>query len=335
MISHALQLEHLAFVCCCAGGRLGGACSVCASGPHSAGKCTLGAWNQLGHRPSAWQLATAWPPAISMAAGNSLALAAAWQLAMGTVLLCRCRALSCAATRLAPLPMCAAAQVAEEGWRCGAARRHHCGGARQRAVSVPCRLAWSRRWASWWVGGLTARRSAEQPLRGHQACNAACFNIVRRCASFLQSHSGGGARRPQLPAAHERHRDTHAPHGGRGAGGQRPAGDTLASDAPAPAAISCLATGLNTACLAVLCRLCSACVHRHPLLLSLLRLQGTRTTVLDTRKTVPGLRLLDKWAVLIGGAQNHRIGAVLWLAGPARCIWPVGLCTQAAFVGCE
>ncbi|KAI7843930.1 hypothetical protein COHA_002470 [Chlorella ohadii] len=36
--------------------------------------------------------------------------------------------------------------------------------------------------------------------------------------------------------------------------------------------------------------------------------QGTRTTVLDTRKTVPGLRLLDKWAVLIGGAANHRIG---------------------------
>jgi len=28
----------------------------------------------------------------------------------------------------------------------------------------------------------------------------------------------------------------------------------------------------------------------------------------DTRKTVPGLRLLDKWAVLIGGGSNHRIG---------------------------
>lgn len=34
----------------------------------------------------------------------------------------------------------------------------------------------------------------------------------------------------------------------------------------------------------------------------------TRATVLDTRKTVPGLRLLDKWAVLIGGAENHRMG---------------------------
>ena len=30
--------------------------------------------------------------------------------------------------------------------------------------------------------------------------------------------------------------------------------------------------------------------------------------VLDTRKTVPGLRALDKWAVALGGAQNHRVG---------------------------
>lgn len=30
--------------------------------------------------------------------------------------------------------------------------------------------------------------------------------------------------------------------------------------------------------------------------------------VLETRKTAPGLRLLDKWAVLIGGGTNHRIG---------------------------
>jgi len=32
------------------------------------------------------------------------------------------------------------------------------------------------------------------------------------------------------------------------------------------------------------------------------------TTLLDTRKTVPGLRLLDKWAVKIGGGENHRMG---------------------------
>ncbi len=34
---------------------------------------------------------------------------------------------------------------------------------------------------------------------------------------------------------------------------------------------------------------------------------GTRARVLDTRKTMPGLRLLDKYAVCCGGGQNHRI----------------------------
>ena len=33
-----------------------------------------------------------------------------------------------------------------------------------------------------------------------------------------------------------------------------------------------------------------------------------RTRLLDTRKTAPGLRLLDKWAVRLGGGENHRIG---------------------------
>jgi len=35
---------------------------------------------------------------------------------------------------------------------------------------------------------------------------------------------------------------------------------------------------------------------------------GTRAVVLDTRKTTPGLRLLEKYAVRMGGGQNHRIG---------------------------
>ncbi len=35
---------------------------------------------------------------------------------------------------------------------------------------------------------------------------------------------------------------------------------------------------------------------------------GTDTVILDTRKTAPGLRLLDKWAVRLGGGENHRIG---------------------------
>ena len=38
------------------------------------------------------------------------------------------------------------------------------------------------------------------------------------------------------------------------------------------------------------------------------RLKGTKTRVLDTRKTTPGLRMLEKAAVKIGGGCNHRIG---------------------------
>jgi len=37
-------------------------------------------------------------------------------------------------------------------------------------------------------------------------------------------------------------------------------------------------------------------------------LKGTNTKVLDTRKTTPGLRHLEKWAVKIGGGVNHRFG---------------------------
>jgi len=35
-------------------------------------------------------------------------------------------------------------------------------------------------------------------------------------------------------------------------------------------------------------------------------LQGTKTKVLDTRKTTPGIRAIEKWAVKIGGGVNHR-----------------------------
>jgi nicotinate-nucleotide pyrophosphorylase (carboxylating) len=39
-------------------------------------------------------------------------------------------------------------------------------------------------------------------------------------------------------------------------------------------------------------------------------IKGTRATLLDTRKTIPGLRLLEKYATRMGGAANHRMG--LW-----------------------
>ncbi len=35
-------------------------------------------------------------------------------------------------------------------------------------------------------------------------------------------------------------------------------------------------------------------------------LDGTKTQILDTRKTTPGIRALEKWAVKIGGGENHR-----------------------------
>ena len=38
------------------------------------------------------------------------------------------------------------------------------------------------------------------------------------------------------------------------------------------------------------------------------RLEGTRTQIRDTRKTTPGLRLLEKYAVRVGGGANHRFG---------------------------
>lgn len=37
-------------------------------------------------------------------------------------------------------------------------------------------------------------------------------------------------------------------------------------------------------------------------------LKGTKSKVLDTRKTTPGMRILEKMAVKIGGGENHRIG---------------------------
>ena len=38
------------------------------------------------------------------------------------------------------------------------------------------------------------------------------------------------------------------------------------------------------------------------------KLEGTKTRVLDTRKTTPGMRIMEKMAVKIGGGCNHRIG---------------------------
>ena len=47
--------------------------------------------------------------------------------------------------------------------------------------------------------------------------------------------------------------------------------------------------------------------HQSPAL-SFKQLEGLRTRVLDTRKTTPGMRVLDKMAVKLGGGENHRMG---------------------------
>jgi nicotinate-nucleotide pyrophosphorylase (carboxylating) len=63
-------------------------------------------------------------------------------------------------------------------------------------------------------------------------------------------------------------------------------------------------TGERTA-LNFLGRLCGIATLTH---LFVRQLAGTRAKIRDTRKTTPGLRLLEKYAVKMGGGTNHRIG---------------------------
>lgn len=57
--------------------------------------------------------------------------------------------------------------------------------------------------------------------------------------------------------------------------------------------------------------------------------EGAAATILDTRKTVPGLRLLDKWAVRLGGGSNHRIGLFDMVLIKDNHIAAVGSITEA------
>ena len=56
---------------------------------------------------------------------------------------------------------------------------------------------------------------------------------------------------------------------------------------------------------------------------------GTRAAILDTRKTAPGLRVLDKWAVRLGGGPNHRIGLYDMVLIKDNHIAAVGSITEA------
>jgi nicotinate-nucleotide pyrophosphorylase (carboxylating) len=57
--------------------------------------------------------------------------------------------------------------------------------------------------------------------------------------------------------------------------------------------------------------------------------RGTRASILDTRKTAPGLRALDKWAVRMGGGQNHRSGLYDMALIKDNHIAAVGTITEA------
>ena len=64
--------------------------------------------------------------------------------------------------------------------------------------------------------------------------------------------------------------------------------------------------------------------------------EGTGARILDTRKTTPGLRALEKQAVIIGGGENHRLGlfdAVLVKENHARLAGGVGAATERALAG--
>jgi len=61
--------------------------------------------------------------------------------------------------------------------------------------------------------------------------------------------------------------------------------------------------------------------------------RGTRARILDTRKTLPGLRMAQKYAVRVGGGTNHRIGlfdAVMLKENHVRAFGSVGAAIRAA-----
>jgi nicotinate-nucleotide pyrophosphorylase (carboxylating) len=84
-------------------------------------------------------------------------------------------------------------------------------------------------------------------------------------------------------------------------GGDAAAGATLARiDARARALL-----GAERAALNLLGRLCGIATATRDVVA---RLEGLRTRVVATRKTTPGLRALEKYAVLVGGGSSHRYG---------------------------
>jgi nicotinate-nucleotide pyrophosphorylase (carboxylating) len=61
---------------------------------------------------------------------------------------------------------------------------------------------------------------------------------------------------------------------------------------------------------------------------------GTRAHIVDTRKTLPGLRVAQKYAVWVGGGTNHRMGLYdAILIKENHIAQPVAVCGRAASSG--
>lgn len=73
-------------------------------------------------------------------------------------------------------------------------------------------------------------------------------------------------------------------------------------------------------------RMCGIASNTH---LFVQKLRGTKTQLLDTRKSTPGLRLIEKYATSVGGARNHRIGLSDGVLVKENHIRAAGSITQA------
>jgi len=99
-------------------------------------------------------------------------------------------------------------------------------------------------------------------------------------------------------------------------------GDTLATvEGPAASILTAERTALN-----FLQRMSGIATLTHHYVEAV---AGTKAGILDTRKTAPGLRLLDKWAVRLGGGQNHRLGLYDMVLIKDNHIAAAGSITQA------
>ncbi len=99
----------------------------------------------------------------------------------------------------------------------------------------------------------------------------------------------------------------------------------LLVDGPVQAILAAERTALN-----FMMRLCGVATwtRRH-----LEQVHGTDTWLLDTRKTLPGWRALDKYATAVGGAHNHRVGlfdGILLKDNHVAAGGGVGPCVRAA-----